>query len=87
MWGLRLGKGDDRYTPVLAGAPEFPDEDPPEGQPYLRFPELTFCAPTLESFLYRWWLENTLWYATKSSRNKRALTAEEHRYLDRLLAP
>jgi uncharacterized protein (TIGR02996 family) len=84
LWGLRLGQGDDRYTPVLAGAPQFPEEDPPEGAPYFSFPELTFCAPTLESFLYRWWLENTLWYATNS--RKRALSAEEQAYLDRLSA-
>lgn len=87
LWGLRLGKGDDRYTPVLAGAPKFPEEEPPEGAPYFTFPELTFCAPTLESFVYRWWLENTLWFATKGFGGKRALNAEEQRYLERLQAP
>ena len=82
VWGIRLAKGDDRYAPVLAGAPEFPDEDPPEGQPYFSFPELTFCAPTFESFLYRWWLENTLWFAANSK--KRPLNPEEQAYMDRL---
>ncbi|MFT3706102.1 MAG: TIGR02996 domain-containing protein [Archangium sp.] len=82
LWGIRLGKGDDRYAPVLAGAPEFPDEDPPKGQPYFSFPDLTFNAPTIESFAYRWWLENTIWYATEA--DERALNAEEQAYLAHL---
>jgi hypothetical protein len=82
LWGLRLAKGD-RYAPVLAGAPEFPDEEPPADQPYFSFPELTFNAPTFEAFIYRWWLENVLWFATKD-RWRRPLTAEEQAYLDHL---
>ncbi|MBL8914762.1 MAG: TIGR02996 domain-containing protein [Archangium sp.] len=84
LWGIRLARGDDRYAPVLAGAPEFPEEEPPEGQPYFRFPELTFNAPTFETFVYRWWLENTLWFATQFK--KRPLNAEEQAYMDHLAA-
>lgn len=85
LWGIRLGKGADRYAPVLAGAPEHPENDPPPGQPYFSFPELTFNAPTFESFIYRWWLENTLWFATRL--DKRPLSAEEQAYLAHLAAP
>lgn len=85
LWGLRLAKGDDRYAPVLAGAPEHPEVEPPEGQPYFSFPELTFNAPTFETFVYRWWLENTLWFATEL--DQRPLSAEEQAYLDHLARP
>lgn len=77
LWGVWLGKGGDRYTPVLAGAPDF------EGDA-LSFPELTFCAPTLESFVYRWWLENTIWFATQWEDDRRPLNAEEQAYLAHL---
>jgi uncharacterized protein (TIGR02996 family) len=86
LWGARLAKGADRYAPVLAGAPEFPDDDekPAPGAPYFRFPELTFCAPTVETFAYRWWLENTIWFATRWDESMRPLNAEEQAYLDHL---
>ena len=38
-----------------------------------------FCAPTFEEFLYRWWLENKLWFALDEGR---ALTEKEQKYLD-----
>jgi len=85
LWGVRLGPSDEPYAPVLAGPPEFPGEDERgEDEPYLSFPHLTFQAPTLEAFLYRWWLENTIWYATNWDAARRALTAEEQAYLDHL---
>ncbi|MFO0594632.1 MAG: TIGR02996 domain-containing protein [Myxococcaceae bacterium] len=87
LWGLRLGKGSDRYAAVLAGAPEYPDTDPPEGEPYFRFPDLTFNAPTFETFVYRWWLENSIWFALNGfGGGKRALTPDEQTYLARLRA-
>lgn len=76
LWGVRLGEGADRYTPVLAGAPQFSNG--------LTFPELAFCAPTVETFVYRWWLENTLWFATQWADTRRALTHEEQAYFAHL---
>lgn len=86
LWGIRLGR-NERYAPILAGVPEHPDEDadaPAPGEPYFRFPDLTWSAPTLESFLYRWWIENTIWYATEWKPLRRPLNAEEQAYLDAL---
>lgn len=81
IWGVRLGRGDDVYAPVLAGPPEFLDDARPD-EPWLTFPELSFSSPTLESFLYRWWIENRIWYATEWEGGARALTPEEQAYLD-----
>lgn len=84
LWGIRVGKGDDSYAPILGGVPESPDEEPAAGEPYFSFPSLTFSAPTLESFIYRWWMENTIWFATRWPEGQRALTADEQAYLDHL---
>lgn len=35
-----------------------------------------FCAPSFEAFLYRYWLENTLWFALEGG----ILTEEQKRY-------
>jgi len=79
------GRGDDMYGPVLAGAPEFPEEESPVRTPYLSFPDLTFNAPTIESFVYRWWLENHIWYVVNGMADEaRSLTPEEQAYLDHL---
>jgi uncharacterized protein (TIGR02996 family) len=83
IWGLRLAEAD-HYAPVLAGAPQPPDRDPPKGRPSFVFPTLSFCAPSLEAFLYRWWLENSIWFATEFDQTRRALTADEAQYLERL---
>jgi hypothetical protein len=38
-----------------------------------------YCAPTFEAFVYRFWLENRLWFALNEE--ERELSAEEKRYL------
>lgn len=78
VWGIRLGRGDDVYAPILAGPPEFPEDEGPDPSP--RFPDLSFSAPTLESFLYRWWIENRIWFAT-TFRDGPPMTPEEQAYL------
>jgi len=47
------------------------------------------CAPTFEAFVYRFWLENTLWFKLNSSNASNASsdgngqhTDEQQRYLD-----
>ncbi|MBX2803458.1 MAG: hypothetical protein KTR31_37605 [Myxococcales bacterium] len=81
LWGLRLGRGDDRYAPVLAGAPEWVESV--SAEPHLRFPELTFSAPTFEAFVYRWWIENSIWFATHLD-DQRPLTDDEQAYVEHL---
>lgn len=40
---------------------------------------LFFCAPSFEEFIYRFWLENTIWFAVDEGR---ALTEAERRYVE-----
>jgi hypothetical protein len=42
-----------------------------------------FCAPTFEAFLYRFWIENHIWFALNE---RYALTEEQQHYAQRLRA-
>ena len=39
------------------------------------------CAPSFEEFMYRFWLENIIWYKHIWFQGKKPLTEEEQRYL------
>jgi hypothetical protein len=39
------------------------------------------CAPSFEAFLYRFWLENILWYKLSWYKGQKPLTEEEKQYL------
>lgn len=43
------------------------------------------CASTFETFLYRFWLENTIWYKHIWYKGQKSLTEEEERYLSHYL--
>ncbi len=86
-WGVRLGPSGDHYAPVLVGSQQNLDmedaQDPDE--PYSFFPELELCAHSLEEFVLRWWLENSIWFATRSRNRRRPLNTEEQAYFDALI--
>jgi uncharacterized protein (TIGR02996 family) len=69
-WYLYVnGRG---YHCILAGCTaEDSDEDETS---------LWYCAPTFEAFIYRFWIENEIWYALSHDRDP--LTEEEQAYLD-----
>jgi hypothetical protein len=39
------------------------------------------CAPSFETFIYRFWLENTLWFKVSEGDGSHSLTEDERRYL------
>jgi len=43
--------------------------------------DIWFCAPSFTEFIYRFWLENEIWFAL--AKEKRRLTEEEQAYVDR----
>jgi hypothetical protein len=85
LWYLYLTPDGDEC--VLVSAYEFGDEadynpnDLPDDQVSAVISHTWICAPTFETFVYRFWLENTLWFKLNSARNQ-ALTDVEQRYLD-----
>jgi hypothetical protein len=39
------------------------------------------CAPSFVAFIYRWWLENSIWFKVSESDDEGKLTADERAYL------
>jgi uncharacterized protein (TIGR02996 family) len=87
LWGILLPREPGRYAPILAGPPDalFPgfwndaeegEADDP-GKPVL-------VASQFEQFIFRWWIENEIWFATEWHESRRPLTSMEQAYLDHL---
>jgi hypothetical protein len=79
VWYLYLNRAASDHCVVVSwdflgfdkGAePQFPEE--PEN--------VFFCAPSFESFVYRSWIENSIWFALE--KDKRPLTPEERAYAE-----
>ena len=92
LWYLYLTPdGDER---VLVSPYEFgdgPDEDPnalPDDERKAVIAHTCICAPSFEEFVYRFWLENALWFklntnnASTTGGGDGQLTDEQQRYLD-----
>jgi len=87
LWGILFPREPGRYAPILAGPPNalFPDfwryaeegEDYDPGKPVL-------AASAFEQFVFRWWIENEIWYATHWDDSLRSLTPLEQAYIDHL---
>ena len=43
--------------------------------------QMHFCAPTFSEFLFRFWIENEIWYALNGDAAKRPLSSLENAYL------
>lgn len=87
LWGILLPHEPGRYAPILAGSPDAcfsgnwddvgeGDADDP-GKPVL-------VASQFEQFIFRWWIENEIWFATVWEESRRPLTSMEQAYLDHL---
>jgi hypothetical protein len=85
IWYLFLTPGGEQR--VIVTPYEFDegeDENPndlPEDQRSAVIANTAVCAPSFEAFVYRWWLENAIWFKLNSSDGESKLTDEERRYL------
>ena len=43
--------------------------------------DFAYCAPTFSEFLYRFWIENEIWYALLDDASRRSLNALELKYV------
>lgn len=78
LWYLYLRPDGDHG--IVVGNPQWRDE--PQGstiEGMYEVKEQLLCAPDFESFIYRFWLENSVWYALSEGR---ALTPPLQAYLD-----
>jgi uncharacterized protein (TIGR02996 family) len=87
LWGILLPREPGRYAPILAGPPDtlFPGiwNDTEEDEPHDRGKPV-LAASQIEQFLFRWWIENEIWFATVWREGKRQLTPLEQAYIDHL---
>jgi hypothetical protein len=80
LWYLHLRSAGEHT--VVVGAPSWLDE--PRGETLddaVVVSELVTCASSFEEFVYRFWMENTLWFCLTE---ERALSPEQSRYLAEL---
>ena len=90
QWVLQwlLFVGDDGSEAVLATETPygFAGESPPEfrmdSDPQSELPTL-ICAESFNEFVYRFWIENELWFALADPDNTRFLTDEQRLYAER----
>lgn len=67
---------------ILTEAPEYAEEENITEEEQKASLESTFvCSPSFETFLYRFWLENVIWYKLNLYDSQKPLTEEEKRYL------
>lgn len=75
FWYLYLNPAGDHC--VLVSSAGFDSEEAVNFPPDTIGRSVAFCAPGFEAFLYRWWLENSIWFALEEGR---PLTEEQARY-------
>lgn len=67
---------------ILAEAPEYAEEEDITGETQRAALERTYvCSPSFETFLYRFWLENVIWFKLNLYDGQKPLNEEEKRYL------
>jgi hypothetical protein len=82
LWYLHLTPGGGHcvvVSPYELDTPEDAEELTDQGRQNI-LANTWVCAPTFEAFLYRYWLENTIWFHLNESGNA-PLTPEEQRYI------
>jgi hypothetical protein len=75
VWALRLVRSGHS---VICLRPQFHEGTGETLEDVAALVQPMTCAPSLEDFLHRFFLENTIWY----DRNRRALTADELAYVN-----
>jgi uncharacterized protein (TIGR02996 family) len=87
LWGILLPREPGRYAPILAGPPDalFPGfwNDGEKGEAY-DSGKPVLAASQFEQFVFRWWIENEIWFATLWEESRRELTLMEQGYVDHL---
>ncbi|MEO7002487.1 MAG: hypothetical protein ABI068_11725 [Ktedonobacterales bacterium] len=86
LWYLYLTPQGEQW--VLVSPYEFgdgPDENPNDVADDERTAVIAhtrICAPSFEAFVYRFWLENTIWFTLNTSDSSGSLTNEQQHYVD-----
>lgn len=77
LWYLYLTPDGDHF--VFVSNIYFDDADLSEVPEERILGAVAYCAPSFEAFIYRYWLENTIWFGVNESGG--SLSDEQKRYL------
>ena len=80
LWYLYLTPAGGHCVVASPMALDEPDELPDSAEVIAQ--HIVYCAPTFEEFIYRFWLENTIWFALNEGGN---LTEAQKLYLARVV--
>ena len=80
FWNLFVEPSGDHCVVASSGYYFGDNWDPADPYHGNESGKLFFCSPSFESFVYRFWLENEIWY--QLSWHKRPLTELQQRYVD-----
>jgi uncharacterized protein (TIGR02996 family) len=88
LWAILLPREPGHYAPILAGPPDalFPGfwNDGEEEEQAYDIGKPVLAASQFEQFIFRWWIENEIWFATVWEESRRPLTPLEQAYIDHL---
>lgn len=77
-WYLYLNKTSEHC--IVVAKPEFSEDLDGETLEDVSTPtEIFYCAPSFEEFIYRFWIENSIWFALN---DEIPLTKEQKEYMD-----
>jgi hypothetical protein len=77
-WYLYVAADSDEHCVVVSDVEFGSDWDGDAADSDDAGGRVSFCAPTFEAFIYRFWIENEIWFALD---DKRALTEEQQKYV------
>lgn len=77
LWYLHIS--EDNKTSVIISSIMFDEENLEEIPEDVLISNIHFTAPSFEKFLYRFWLENSIWYALDENKK---LNSEQQEYLE-----
>ena len=84
-WLLYLGR-DGKEAVVATEEPfGFVTDDAVRDRFDLTAGNPTVCADSFSEFLYRFWIENEIWFRLNSGNSELPITDEQRRYAERLL--
>jgi hypothetical protein len=87
-WYVHVGRSGEQFVAASLNAYgfTFDDQDVDTDTPHrqneidIEGEEIWFCSPTFKEFIYRFWLENEIWFAL--AWDKRPLNATEQAYVN-----
>jgi hypothetical protein len=79
-WYIHIGNSGDHFVVASPNAYGFAAGGAEDRSLDLAHSDIWFCAPSFTEFIYRFWLENEIWFA--SAFDKQPLTALQQAYVD-----